>query len=187
MLWSGHLHVRPHQTTHDMQYECISSLEEYLAQVEASLLSQDKRLAVNFPQASVSPWDGNALAKANQALLAQVSRSANLYAIFTAASGSKEHSLRYIGKTTQKLARQRITNHLFRKHEKTGSKLAQVVAHACDGGAVEIAWVSVRPESLRNYLEEELILRHPEAGWNRENRARIEAELLGIQAPASEA
>jgi hypothetical protein len=172
--------------THDMPYECISSLEEYLTQVEAILLSKGKRVAVNFPLASVSPWDGDMLAEANEALLAQVSRSANLYAIFTAACGVKGHSLRYLGKTTRKLARQRIRNHLFRKHEKTGSKLARVISHVCDGGTVEIAWVSVWPESLRNYLEEELILRHPEADWNKENRERIEAELLGVQSLASE-
>jgi len=169
-----------------MRYECISSLEEYLAKVEACLLSEDNRVAVNFPLASLSPWDGDALATANNALLAKISRSANLYAIFTAACGVKKHSLRYLGKTTQKLARQRIRNHLFRKHEKTGSKLARMVAHACNGGSVEIAWISVWPESLRNYLEEELILRHPEADWNNENRERIEAELLSARSPAFE-
>lgn len=158
-----------------MQYEGITSLNKYLSQVEAVLLSKERRVAVAFPPASLLPWDGHTLVKANEALLKQVSRSANLYAIFTAACGSKEHSLRYVGKTTQELARERIKNHLFRKNEQTGSKLAQVVAHACKGGTVEIAWVSVRPESLRNYLEEELILRHPEADWNRENRERIMA------------
>lgn len=160
-----------------MRYECISSLEPFLSQVEASLLSPGRRVAVSFPPTAVSPWDGDALALANQTLLTEVSGSANLYAIFTAALGEKDRSLRYFGKTTRKLARQRITNHLFRKNEKTGSKLAQVIAHACDGGAVEISWVEVHPESLRNYLEEELILRHPEADWNRENRVSIKAAV----------
>ena len=54
-------------------------------------------------------------------------------------AANTQHSLRYFGKTTKKLARQRITNHLFRKNEKTGSKLAQVIVHACEGGAVENA------------------------------------------------
>lgn len=35
----------------------------------------------------------------------------------------------------------------------------------------------MHPESLRNYLEEELIKRHPEADWNRENRAGINAPV----------
>jgi hypothetical protein len=166
-----------------MRYEYISSLEAYLNQVEASLLSKDRRVAVSFPPTAITPWDGSALVQANKSLLAKTSRSANLYAIFTAACGVEEHSLRYLGKTTKKLARQRITNHLFRKDERTGSKLAQIVAHACGGGTVEIAWVEIQPESLRNYLEEELILRHPEADWNRENRAAILAAGATSQAP----
>ncbi len=148
-----------------MRYENISSLKGYLEQVEAALLSEEKRVAVSFPPAALSPWDGNALVLANRALLEQVSGSASLYAIFTAGLGDRKHALRYIGKTTKKLARQRLTNHLFRKHEKTGSKLSHVVAHVRDGGAVLIAWVEVDPESIRNYLEEELIHRHPEADW----------------------
>lgn len=150
-----------------MNYEGISSLEEYLARIETSLLSAERRIAVHFPLDRVLPWHGEALATANEDLLAKLSGSANLYAIFTAGRGAKAHRLRYLGKTTRRLARQRIRNHLFCKHEKTGSKLAQVVAHACEGGTLEIAWVSVWPESLRNYLEEELIDRHPEADWNK--------------------
>jgi hypothetical protein len=163
-----------------MRYEGISSLEDFLTQVEAVLLAPENRVAVSFPPTATSPWDGDALTRANQTLLAKASGSANLYAIFTAVCGAKEHSLRYFGKTTKKLARQRITNHLFRKHEKTGSKLAQVIDHAGGGGTVEISWVEVQPQSLRNYLEEELILRHPEADWNRESRAIIKAASAGL-------
>jgi hypothetical protein len=36
----------------------------------------------------------------------------------------------------------------------------------------------VEPESLRNYLEEELILRHPEADWNRENKIKAVVDAL---------
>jgi hypothetical protein len=165
-----------------MQYEQITSLEEFLSQVEAKLLEPEQRVRVLFPATATTPWDGESLARANKSLLGSVSGSANLYAIFTSKDGTSESVLRYFGKTTKKLARQRVTNHLFRKHEKTGSKLAQVIAHACDGGTVEIAWIEVHPESLRNYLEEELILRHPEADWNRENRVKIKSsfEALGL-------
>ncbi|TLP78101.1 hypothetical protein FEA48_02595 [Pseudomonas nitroreducens] len=160
-----------------MQYDQIASLEEFLSQVEQRLLDPGQRVSVSFPASATIPWDGDALARANKALLECVSGSANLYAIFTGELGRAESVLRYFGKTTKKLARQRITNHLFRKHEKTGSKLAQVMAHACDGGTVKISWIEIRPESLRNYLEEELILRHPEADWNRENRSKIKASF----------
>lgn len=168
-----------------MQYEHIASLEEFLAQVEQRLFSIDNRFAVAFPSSAISPWDGDALVHANQKLLKSVSGEANVYAIFTALSGTDEHSLRYVGKSTKKLARQRITNHLFRKDKRTGSKLAEVSAHAASGGSVQIAWLSVQPESLRNYLEEEIILRHPEADWNRENK-RNGSAISKSQPSASE-
>jgi hypothetical protein len=149
-----------------MHFEHIKLLEDYLAQVEAKLFCKNNRVAVDFPPDAVSPWNAPALALANEKLLKRASGSANLYAIFTATCDAATPCLRYIGKTTKSLARQRIRNHLFSKHEKTGSKLAQVQAHTCGGGTVEIAWVGIEPESLRNYLEEELIRRHPEADWN---------------------
>jgi hypothetical protein len=153
-----------------MKFEHLSTLEAFLTDVESELLAETNRVAVQFPSESISPWSGRELTTANEALLARASKSANLYAIFTAAQGTDGHSLRYLGKTTKKLARQRITNHLFKKDDKTGSKLAEVIKHVGSGGAVWIAWVGVQTESLRNYLEEELINRHPEADWNRENR-----------------
>jgi len=36
-------------------------------------------------------------------------------------------------------------------------------------GKRKIAFVSLAPESLRNYVEEELINRNPISTWNREN------------------
>ncbi|MGR4042833.1 hypothetical protein P7C00_18675 [Pseudomonas sp. JDS08PS003] len=163
-----------------MHYEHITSLEEFLSQVEGHLLEPGQRVRVLFPATATTPWDGNALARANRSLLGSVSGSANLYAIFTSDDDISESTLRYFGKTTKKLARQRVTNHLFRKHKKTGSKLANIMAHAYGGGTVEISWIEVHPESLRNYLEEELIHRHPGADWNRENRVNFKSSLEAL-------
>jgi hypothetical protein len=154
-----------------MRYEGLSGLEVFRDEVDRALLNPNFRHAVALPSGAVDPWDGAALARANEALLSAFSRQANLYALFTGTPGDNSHQLRYIGKTTRKLARQRLRNHLFLKHEDTGSKLAQVAQHCRAGmGVVQVAWVAIEPESLRNYLEEELITAHPEADWNRENR-----------------
>lgn len=156
-----------------MEYQGIAQLRAFLLSVDANLTSQEKRLRVNFPADAIASWDVDKLVKANDALFEKF-KNANLYAIFTGGRGDKGHTLRYIGKTTRKLARQRIKNHLFKKHEKTGAKLFQVKEHICcgDGGTIEVAAIHVSPESLRNYLEEELIGLHPEADWNRENKPR---------------
>jgi hypothetical protein len=152
-----------------MKYEQIETLEKYLNAVEAALLREDDRSLVLYSEGSISPWDAGQLGTANQEILGAVSGVANVYAIFAAPKNSSTFSLRHIGKTTRKLARQRVRNHLIKKNEGTGAKLEKIMAHVRSGGLVRISWVKIEPESLRNYVEEELINRHGEADWNREN------------------
>ena len=152
-----------------MKYDQLKSLEEYLGKVEKALLQEGARSPFEYPQQSISPWNTKELDAKHKSILDSVSGFANVYAIFTATKNPGEFTLRYIGKTTRKLARQRIRNHLIKKHEKTGAKLDNIVAHVQSGGFVQITWIKIEPESLRNYIEEELIARHNEADWNREN------------------
>ncbi len=152
-----------------MKYEELLSLQAYLSNVEAALLKEEAWTPVVYPEESITPWNAAALDAKNQALLDSVAGGANVYAIFTAQRGTADFSLRYIGKTTRKLARQRIRNHLITKNERTSAKLWKIISHVQSGGSVKLAWVTIEPESLRNYIEEELINRHKEADWNREN------------------
>ncbi|NHV28774.1 hypothetical protein [Burkholderia sp. D-99] len=153
-----------------MKYEQLKSLEEYLEKVEAALLQEERRISFKYPQQSISPWNAQQLDAENESTLDLVAGCANVYAIFTAPRDSNVFTLRYIGKTTRKLARQRVRNHLIKKNERTGAKLENIVTHVQSGGLVKISWVTIEPESLRNYIEEELISRHKEADWNRENK-----------------
>jgi hypothetical protein len=152
-----------------MEYKDTKSLELFVTDVEKSLLDEANRLSVTYPQESIAAWDSAVFDGANELLLSSVSDDANVYAIFTAAESSDLFSLRYIGKTTRRLARQRLRNHLIKKSDETGAKLDRVVEHVRSGGSVKISWVKIDPESLRNYVEEELIARHQEADWNRGN------------------
>lgn len=153
-----------------MRYEQIETLEKYLGDVEVELLKEEHHSPIIYPNESISDWNDIGILTANLNILKALAGTANVYAIFTAQRDSESFSLRYIGKTTRKLARERIKNHLIKKHEKTGAKLKEIVSHIQSGGKVKISWVKIEPESLRNYIEEELILRHSEADWNRENR-----------------
>lgn len=155
-----------------MEYKDILTLESFLAEVESRLLSKDHQFKVQYPIGSISPWNDTVLIQTNEKLLSEASSAANVYAIFTAPKNSGTYSLRYIGKTTRKLARARLKNHLIKKNDGTGAKLNEIKSHVLAGGTVKIAWVKIHPESLRNYIEEELIQKHKEADWNRENRKR---------------
>jgi hypothetical protein len=156
-----------------MKYKEHQSLEEYLKTVEVSLFKEEARKPVKYSPHSIRPWSAAQIDAENQSLLDSVSGTANVYAIFTAPKNSNEFTLQYIGKTTKKLARQRIRNHLITKHEKTGAKLTKIISHVQAGGAVKLSWVAIEPESLRSYIEEELINRHNEANWNRENAKQV--------------
>lgn len=152
-----------------MKFEHKDKLDGFLAKIDRYLTEDDNKKDVVYPPNYIDSWDGDKLAAENENLLSDVSRKVNVYMLFTAIKGSSDYKLRYIGKTTRKLARQRLRNHLFKKHDGTGAKLEKVKLHVKSGGSVKISWVSIEPESLRNWAEEELISSHAEADWNREN------------------
>lgn len=152
-----------------MKFEHKDKLDSFLISINQFLTAKQNQQTVIYSTEYVTPWNGDKLAEGNEEMLATVSGRANVYMLFTAKKDSEDYRLRYIGKTTQKLSRQRIRNHLFKKHAETGAKLDNIIQHVQSGGSVKIAWVSIEPESLRNWAEEELISCHPEADWNREN------------------
>jgi hypothetical protein len=152
-----------------MKFEHKDKLDIFLTRIDQYLTDGTNQVEITFSSKHVAPWDGEELAEENDQFLSDVSGNANVYMLYTAEKGSSSYQLRYVGKTTRKLARQRLRNHLFKKSDGTGAKLDSIKAHVQSGGSVKISWVSIEPESLRNWAEEELIFSHPEANWNREN------------------
>lgn len=152
-----------------MEFPHIELLEQYVSDIDCFLKNESHHHEVDYSSVSKMGWDVEQLDKANDTLLSLTSCSANIYVIFIAPVNSNIFELKYIGKTTQKLARQRLRNHLIHKHAKTGSKLANVRAAIEKGARCKVAFVSLNPESIRNYVEEELINRNPNSIWNREN------------------
>ncbi|KAB7696254.1 GIY-YIG nuclease family protein [Plesiomonas shigelloides] len=144
-------------------------LESFVLKVDEYLSDKNNQKEVKYPRDSVSPWNSDCIIQENEQLLQSVSGSANIYAIYCSDKDSESYELRYIGKSSRKLARQRLTNHLVKKHERTGAKLSKVIDHVQAGGKIKISWTEITPESMRNCVEEELIRLHQEATWNREN------------------
>ena len=156
-----------------MNYPHKNDLEAFLKECEDKLIGENNKKEVKYPKECISPWDSEGINKANEGLLNELGNSANVYAIFAAEKNSEQYALKYIGQTRSKLAKTRLTNHLVKKHEKTGAKLSKVIDHVQSGGKIKISWISIRPESLRHYIEEELIKNHSESSWN--NHARKKA------------
>lgn len=152
-----------------MEFQNIESLENYVSDIDSFLKNEMNHHEVDYSCVGNSGWNVELINKANDELLTKVSGSANIYALFIAQLNSSKYELKYIGKTTQKLARQRLRNHLIHKHAKTGAKLNNVRSAIEKGAKCKIAFISLKPESLRNYVEEELINRNSNSTWNREN------------------
>lgn len=112
-----------------MNFQHKDKLDDFLTLINQHLIDDKNHTSVVFSSKNISSWDAEKMAEENEALLANASRKANVYMLFTAKKGSTDYKLRYIGKTTQKLARQRLRNHLFKKNEGTGAKLEAVKSH----------------------------------------------------------
>jgi predicted small secreted protein len=149
-----------------MNYPNTDDLNTFLIYCEAQLLDEKSKKEVKYPDSCISKWNCDGILNANKALLKELSGSANVYAIFTANKDSTNYTLKYIGQSESKLAKARLTNHLIQKNGKTGAKLEEVKKHIQSGGKIKISWILVKPESLRHFIEEELIGKHPECCWN---------------------
>ncbi len=161
-------HNEAHQRGQFMKYSKHADLKSFLKECEKEILNDKNKIAVNYPDDVIKHWNSDRIKTINKQLLKNISRSANVYAIFISDKSASKYDLVYIGQTNSKGARTRLTNHLIKKHEKTGAKLNKVTEHIQAGGKLKISWISIEPVSLRHYVEEELIKKHKDTlAWNK--------------------
>ncbi len=91
-----------------------------------------------------------------------------LYSIFT--FENKIWKIKYIGETKKAKAKQRLTNHLIKKHEKTGAKLEKVNESLSKNFKIGVKVIYLNNEALRYYFEEKLIMSIPDLPWNIQGR-----------------
>ncbi len=108
--------------------------------------------------------------KNNVNLLNSLQGTSGVYGLFTRDNGHSSWEVTYIGHTST--SKQRITNHLFTKHEKTGAKLANVKSAIGSKKEIGVAFLNIEPEELRTYVEMKLIdsLRPV---WNLKGKSKI--------------
>ncbi len=149
-----------------IEYANLEDLSHFVNSCEAKLFAKQIRREVTFPSNAISPWNSKKITEINEGLLSKISGSANIYAIFISEKGTK-YKLVYIGQTSPKYARERLRNHLIKKHKDTGAKLNKVTEHVKNGGKIKIAWISIHPVSMRHFVEAELIKKHrKKLQWN---------------------
>ena len=85
--------------------------------------------------------------------------------MYTKKKDSNKWNLRYVGQRKSSYIKQRLKEHLVKKHEKTGSKLSKIDDELFQGNEVGIKLMRIEPEELRLYYESKL-LANTELDWN---------------------
>lgn len=113
-------------------------------------------------------WPVEDIKRSNQELLKSLRHSGNVYALFVRAPTEGAHWVAvYVGERKSIGLRERITQHLIDKNERTGSMLEAVKTAVASGSSIGLSFIKVQPESLRLYVEETIIAKHKSTlPWN---------------------
>ena len=117
---------------------------------------------------SLKNWPVKRIKAANEAFLKSLRNCGNVYAIFVRPAGKKASwSHMYVGERKSAGLRQRMTEHLIDKDDRTGSMLAAVKTAVSEKQSIGLSFIKVEPESLRLFVEETIIAKHKQdLPWN---------------------
>jgi len=104
----------------------------------------------------------------NKDILDSLRNSGNVYSLYTRSKKNNAAWIPvYVGQRKSASLRERITQHLITKDERTGSMLEAVKTAVADGNKIAISYIKVKPESLRLYVEETIIAKRKKTlPWN---------------------
>ena len=122
-----------------------------------------------FPvSCTLQNWPIEDIKRANKELLKTLRHSGNVYVLFVRAPTEGANWVPvYVGERKSVGLRERITQHLIDKDERTGSMLEAVKTAVTSGSTIGLSFIKVLPESLRLYVEETIISKHKSfLPWN---------------------
>lgn len=157
-----------------MNIEIITSkdLAPYIEECEKALLIGDP-VVFHYPDKLIGKsiagkiWDDSIeeIKELNKNLLSSLRNNANIYAIYI--KENNNWCLKYIGQRKTENIRERITQHLINKNEKTGSKLEYVREAVSQGHAIGVRFIKTDRDTLRTFAEEEMISKNKSRlPWN---------------------
>lgn len=139
-------------------------LEDIFKEAESNLLSE-----TNIRWFS---YDIDFICQNRIDLIDLVKNEAIVYCIWI--SNGSQASPVYIGHSSSKLSRQRITNHFVKKNPRTGSQLERIKVVLLEGRKVGFSFLKIEPDYMRKPLEEWLILRNREKLiWNIHGKGKL--------------
>jgi hypothetical protein len=111
-------------------------------------------------------------AKSNEVLLKDSSMKNIVYAIWEKVKGESNFEVKYVGHAKSNGSRTRLRNHLFKKHEKTGSKLKYVTDSITSDNNIGVTFVEIDPGYFRSAIEEYIIGSTPDLVWNIHSKSK---------------
>lgn len=144
----------------EIQFD-TQTLEKKFKEAEDVLLNLDNVTIVKYKDFNHETFDDH-----NQELLKVIAQKPIVYCIWTGVS-EKEMQYKYIGHVGKKYSRQRLRNHLTKKHERTGAQLKNTIKALSEKNIVGISFILTKPHYMRKALEDWLIDKHSERlDWN---------------------
>lgn len=148
-------------------------LAHFASRCASALFSAPKHHFQYPPSCSPDCWPADEIKRLNGEFLQGLRHSANVYALFVRGNElGPEWTVRYVGQRKARELRERMTQHLVQKNQRTGSMLERVKASVHQGYEIAVSLIAVEPESLRLFVEETIIATHKELlPWNTQGRA----------------
>lgn len=132
-----------------LSYSGVSELESYCRQVVRMLTHRDSIHRVEC--ATDDAGTNRPHESLNADFLDRVTHRDLVYAIHLRSTA--EWNVVYVGHTQATTSRQRIRNHLFKKHPKTGAQLSKVLDAVRHGSEIGMSFVAVDPPYIRCAVE----------------------------------
>lgn len=98
--------------------------------------------------------------------LENIESQPNIYGILTKFPNETNWKLHYIGQRKSKDIKQRLYQHLIKKHQNTGAQLDKVNIELMKEKEIGIKLMSILPDELRHYYEERLLKDIDSLDWN---------------------
>lgn len=144
-----------------------AGLTEFASDCASALLAGVQHEFKYPASCSLTNWPSPEIKSTNETFLKSLRGRGNVYAIYVRGPKQREWVPVYVGQRKSASLRERISHHLIKKNEATGSMLAAVQTAVAAGEEIGLSFIKVEPESLRLFVEESIIASNKiQLHWN---------------------
>ncbi|WP_161890080.1 hypothetical protein [Pontibacter russatus] len=129
-------------------------IEETFDIAEKAILDKSNIVQIIYNDFDCTTFDSN-----NKATLDSLAGNAIIYCIWSGKTPA-DFSPKYIGHAGKLISRQRIRNHLSKKHLATGAQLDRIKLELENKNSIGLSYLIIEPDYMRKPLEDWLISKH---------------------------